>query len=114
MLREGPAPGVLHKDAVRESAVGTRRILLDLRLDLGLQVDAGHRREAEKEQRHVCQLLADGAALLAPGIERLRDLALQQNSRGTSVVLKPLATLFSQASFWAPLMSNFPPAVALA
>jgi hypothetical protein len=72
-----PGPGVLHEDAVREPAVGTCRVLLDLRLDLSLQVDAGHRRKAEKVQRHVRQLLADSAALLAPGIERLRDLTLQ-------------------------------------
>jgi len=71
-------PGVLHKDTVREPAVDARRVLLDLRLDLSLQVDAGHRGEAEEEQRDVRQFLANGAAFLAPGIERLRDLALQK------------------------------------
>ncbi len=41
--------GILHEDAIREPTVDTRRVLLDLRLDLSLQVDAGHRRQAEKE-----------------------------------------------------------------
>lgn len=73
-----PEPRILNKDAVREPTVAARGVLLDLCLDLGLQVHAGHRREAEEEQRHVRQLLADRAALLAPGIERLRNLALQK------------------------------------
>jgi hypothetical protein len=42
-------PGLLHENAIREPTVGTRRVLFDLRLDLSLQVDAGHRRETEEE-----------------------------------------------------------------
>lgn len=41
--------GPLHEDAIREPTVRTRRVLLDLGLDLSLQVDTGHRRETEEE-----------------------------------------------------------------
>jgi hypothetical protein len=78
VLPESLGPNVLHEDTVREPAVDPRRVLLDLRLDLSLQVDPGHLRKAEEVQRHVRQLLADRAALLAPGVERFRDLTLQE------------------------------------
>jgi thymidylate kinase len=90
----GPESGALHKDAVRESTVHARRVLLDLRLNLSLQVDAGHRRQAEKEQRHISKLLANRAALLAPRIERLRNLALQKTElQGHVGRVEPLSDL---------------------
>ena len=89
-----PRPRVLYKDAVRKPAVDARRVLLDLRLDLSLQVHPGHRREAEQEQRHVRQFLTDRAALLTPGIERLRNLALQKAElQGHVGCVEPLGDL---------------------
>jgi hypothetical protein len=110
VLPEDPGPGVLDKDAVRKPTVGSRRILLDLRLDLSLQVDAGHRREAEKEQRHIRKLLAHRAALLAPRIERLRNLALQKTElQGHVGRVEPLSDLVLPGKFLAGPDVQFSP-----
>jgi hypothetical protein len=86
-LRRQPAASPLSRPswlrASSEGAIGQRPVVaLGVRADLGLdfllQVDAGHLRQAEQVDRHVGEFLPDIDAALAPGIEGLGHLALQQ------------------------------------
>src|ERR1700733_1826767 len=68
----------LGEHSVRRLMAVTPGVLGDLGLDLLVQVDARHLGEPEQEDGRVRQFLPDINPPLAPGVERLRDLALQQ------------------------------------
>src|ERR1700733_14581664 len=60
---------VLDEGAVRQRAVDPRGVLRDLGLDLTLQVNTGHRGQAEQVNRDIREFLAYVLASLAPGVE---------------------------------------------
>jgi hypothetical protein len=64
---------------VGQGAVRPCGVLGDLGFDLCPQVEAEHLSKTEQEERHIRELFPGTAAPLAPGIETLRDLALQKD-----------------------------------